>query len=55
MSRLGSPGDQSVCVVLTCRRMDRDRLDIVTESLQELCRMVLQGEESHKEKDPVKE
>ena len=34
-----------------------DGLDIVMESLQELCRswMVLQGEESHKKKDPVTE
>ena len=31
VSRLGSPGDQSVCVVLTCHRMDRDRLDIATQ------------------------
>ena len=34
-----------------------DGLDIVMESLQELCRswMVLQGEESHKKKHPVTE
>ena len=34
MSRLGSPGDQSVCVVLTCRKLETDW--ILLRSLQEI-------------------
>ena len=50
-SHLGSPGDQSMCVVLTCRKVETDwtLLRSACKNCAE-CWMMLQ-EESHKDKD----